>query len=82
MDSYSALAPLCGGGNMQTRRSLPHVEIDEASLVQLLPHLQLQLHVVVDVEDQAMEALVVVVVRVVLIIGGDEAIRIHLEAQR
>lgn len=55
-----------------------HVEPHEAGLVQLLPQIHLHPQVVVDEEAHLMVAAVVVVVRVVLIVGGHEAVRAHL----
>lgn len=63
-----------GGGG-----SWPHVEADEAGLIQLLPQLHLHAHVVVDVEGHAPEHLVVVVVRILGIVWRHEAIGVHLQ---
>lgn len=61
--------------------SLAHVEADEARLVQPLPQSHLHLEVVVDVEHHRMVALVVVVVRVLLVVWGHEAVCAHLHQQ-
>lgn len=62
--------------------SLVHVQPYEARLVQLLPQSHLHPQVVVDEEAHRMVAAVVVVVRVVLIVWGHEAVRAHLHQQR
>lgn len=58
-----------------------HVQPDEARLVQLLPQTHFHPQVVVDVEAHLMVAGVVVVVRVVLIVRGHEAVRVHLQGK-
>lgn len=58
--------------------SLVHVESYEARLVQLLPQSHFHAQVVVDVEAHRVVGAVVVVVRVVLIVWGHEAVRAHL----
>lgn len=57
-----------------------HVELDESRLVQLLPQLHLQPKVVVEVEAHLVICAVEVVVRVVHVVGGHEAVRAHLVA--
>lgn len=59
--------------------SLVHVESYEARLVQLLPQSHFHAQVVVDVEAHRVVGAVVVVVRVVLIVWGHEAVRAHLQ---
>lgn len=59
--------------------SLAHVEADEACLVQPLPQSHLHLEVMVDVEHHRMVVLVVVMVRVLPVVWGHEAVRAHLD---
>lgn len=59
--------------------SLVHVESYEARLVQLLPQIHFHAQVVVGVEAHRVVGVVVVVVRVVLIVWGHEAVRAHLQ---
>lgn len=59
-----------------------HVQSYEARLVQLLPQSHFHTQVVVDEEAHWMIAVVVVVVRVVVIVWGHEAVRTHLHQQR
>lgn len=61
--------------------SLAHVQSDEARLVQPLPQSHLHLEVMVDVEDHWMVVPVVVVVRVLHVVWGHEAIHAHLQQQ-
>lgn len=58
--------------------SLAHVELDEACLVQPLPQSLFHLEVMVDVEDHWVVVLVVVVVRVLHVVWGHEAVHAHL----
>lgn len=58
--------------------SLVHVELYEPRLVQLLPQSHFHTQVVVDEEAHRVVASVVVVVRVVLIVRGHEAVCAHL----
>lgn len=62
--------------------SLVHVQSYEAGLVQLLPQRHLHPQVMVDVEAHRVVGAVVVVVRVVLIVWGHEAVCAHLHQQR
>lgn len=71
-----------GADHVTSFNSLVHVESYEAGLVQLLPQSHLQPQVVVDVEAHRVVGAVVVVVRVVLIVWGHEAICAHLHQQR
>lgn len=50
--------------------------------MQPLPQVHLHAHVVVDVEDDRVEALVVVMVRIALVVWGHEAIGAHLRHER
>lgn len=54
------------------------VEPNDILIVQLFPHLLLQVEVMVNVEDQPFPLLVVVVVRVLLVTFRDVAIGTHL----
>lgn len=56
------------------RWHLAHVQSNEFALMQLLPELQLQEEVVVGVELHSLEGPIVIVVGVLLVIGGHEAI--------
>lgn len=59
-------------------QSGPLVEPNDILIMQLFPHLLLQVEVMVNVEDQPFPLLVVVVVRVLLVTFRDVAIGTHL----
>lgn len=61
--------------------SLVQVESYEAGLVQPLPQTQLHAQVVVGEETHPVVHFVVVVVRILLIVGGHEAVGAHLHRQ-
>lgn len=61
--------------------SLARVQSDEACLVQPLPQSHFHLEVMVDVEDHWVVVPVVVVVRVLLVVWGHEAVDAHLHQQ-
>lgn len=60
-------------------KSPAHVQSDEACLVQPLPQSHFQPEVMVDIEADWMVVVVVVVVRVLYVVWGHEAVCAHLQ---
>lgn len=86
LDFLSSHAGSCCAGWMTSclvgLNSLVHVQLYETSLVQLLPQAHFHTQVVVDEEAHWVVAGVVVVVRVVLIVRGHEAVCAHLQSTK